>query len=84
MKKTLKQHLESIVDPVAKRKALDNIDLRYTDEQLHSLDYAIMLGVNQVSEEDKQFWRTYRESNSTVDRYKNFYTYQQVQQEIKK
>lgn len=80
MKKTLREHLESIVDVEAREKAIANMDSRYCDEMIYTLGYALMLGVYQHTEEDKKFWRDYAKKNRSAN--SHYYTNQPVQQGV--
>lgn len=82
MKKKLKLHLEGIEDNEAREKALANMDLRYVDEEVYTLGYAIMLGVYRHNEEDRKFWREFEEKNSKANRNSQYYTSQPVQQDV--
>ena len=82
--KPIKEHLESIEDVEAREKAIANIDLRYADEEVYYLGYALMLGVYKHTEEDKKFWREFEEKNSNANSNSEFYSYQPVQQEVVK
>ena len=84
MEKTLRQWLESIEDEATRKKALNNIDVRYENVVCHCLSYAVMLGVHHHENfADKQFWQAFQaaEVHKSFPDCSEFYAKQEVQQE---
>lgn len=82
--KTVRQHIEGIKDQDVREKCLAGLDERCADMECYSVEYAIMLGVNQPGHErsywEKAYWTVYTESPDYEDTSK-FYKLQEVQQD---
>lgn len=84
--KTVKQHINDIINPEMRAKCLESLDERCADLECYSLGYALMIGVNQLGHEraywENTYWELHKESPSYFD-HTAFYFDQTIQQDTK-